>query len=140
MKVLAGISLAVLIGLAGPAAWAGSGGHGRPVLAMQPHTSVAPMGREASRQRPRFGGFGALGSSGAYTTLLSGTFESGPTPEDETGAIFPPPLPYGGYAYYLVPQPAPHHCVRSLLIHLTHPLPVKNLPRVIYGEPFDCAG
>lgn len=92
---------------------------------------------QARHGRP---GFGGLGASGAYSTLLSGTFPSAPDAEEgfpEGG--FPPPYAEARPpAFYLVPAVAPPQpCVKPLLIHLVQPRHTK-LPRVVYGSPFTC--
>lgn len=84
----------------------------------------------AARERR---GSGGLGASGAYTTLLSGTFES--PPDTGPGFVVPPPFCYG-----MPPVAPPPRCVRPLLIHLVPPHPAKNLPRLVYGTPFECHG
>jgi hypothetical protein len=130
--VLRRIVLAALVGLglAAPVAtWARSGGEhgmGPRVFGMQ------EQARGRLRHQP---GFAGLGASGAYSTLLSGTFVS---PEPEAGLVVPPPFyPY----YYAAPAYAPPpRCVRPLLIHLVPSHPAKNLPRLVYGTSFDCAG
>jgi hypothetical protein len=127
---LSKLLLAAFIGLATPAAaWAASGGgHGVP-----PHSFGAPAHAQAFAGH-RLPGFGGLGGSGAYTTLLSGTYES--APEDMGPGLLPPPP----FCYGMPPIAPPERCVRPLLIHLTPSHPAKNLPRVVYGTPFNCAG
>ena len=118
----------VFIGLAAPAAtWAGSGGG----HFMAPR-SFGFQARPQAFARHERRGFAGLGASGAYSTLLSGSFPSA-EPEAEPGVIVPPPFCFGM-------APPPPRCVRPLLIHLVPPQPAKNLPRVLYGTPFDCAG
>jgi hypothetical protein len=123
--------LAVLVGLgfAAPAAtWAASGGGH--VTAPR---SLALQGRSQIPARHERSGFAGLGASGVYSTLLSGTFES-PAPDTENGLVVPPP------PFCYPPMAPPHRCVRPVLIHLMPSRPVKNLPRVVYGTPFQCAG
>ncbi len=126
------IVLATFVGLslATPAAaWAASGGgHAMAPRSFGLHARPQAFARH---ERP---GFAGLGVSDAYSTLLSGTFAS-PEPEAEAGVIVPPPSCYG-----MPPIAPPPRCVRPLLIHLVPPHLAKNLPRVVYGTPFDCAG
>lgn len=124
------ILLTTLVGLvlAAPgAAWAASGGG----HAMAPG-SFRLQARPQALVRHERPGFAGLGASGAYSTLLSGTFES---PPPEAGLAVRPPFCYG-----MPPIAPPPRCVRPLLIHLVPQHPAKNLPRVVYGSPFDCAG
>jgi hypothetical protein len=131
-RVLGKILPSILVGLAlatpGTTWAAPRGGH---AMAPRPFNLGARPQAFARHERP---GFGGLGASGAYTTLLSGTFES-PPPDTGPGFVVPPPFCYG------MPPIAPQErCVRPLLIHLVPQQPAKNLPRVVYGSPFDCSG
>ncbi len=128
-----GLSAALLIGLATPAAAAGgSGGHGAHAFAMSPRSFPIEINAQSAREPQHFAG---LGASGAYTTLLSGTF---PTAPNEGGVVVAPPyLPY--YVVQYVP-PASPRCVRPLLIHLVPAHAARNLPHLVYGTSFDCPG
>ncbi len=124
------LSVAILIGLATPAAAASGGGHGAHSFAMPARSFAIETSAQSAREPQHFAG---LGASGAYTTLLSGTF---PTAPYEGGVLT-------AYPYYLVqyaPPPPPQRCVRPLLIHLVPAHAPKNLPHLVYGTPFDCPG
>jgi hypothetical protein len=127
------LSVAILIALATPAAAASGGGHGARSFAMPARSFAIETRAQPARERQNFAG---LGASGAYTTLLSGTF---PTAPYEGGVVVPPPYPPYYVVQYAPPPPAPR-CVRPLLIHLVPAHPAKNLPRLVYGTPFDCPG
>jgi hypothetical protein len=142
MKGSAGVLVASLValGLAAPTLSLAASGGGHPVMMRSFGLSRSFGARgevhsriSAARERR---GFGGLGASGAYTTLLSGTFPS--APDAEGGMIVPPPYP-PYYVVQYVPAPPPR-CVRPLLIHLVPPHPAKNLPRLVYGTPFECHG
>jgi hypothetical protein len=118
------------LALAAPVAtWAASGG-GHAVASRAYGFQARPQAF-VRHERP---GFAGLGASGVYSTLLSGTFES-PPPDTGAGLVVPPPFCYG-----MPPIAPPPRCVRPLLIHLVPPHPAKNLPRLVYGIPFNCAG
>lgn len=127
------ILLMMLVGLAlvfPGATWAASGG-GHGAVASPSFGLGARPQAFARHERP---GFAGLGASGAYTTLLSGTFEL-PPQDTGPGFVIPPPFCYG-----MPPVSPPERCVRPLLIHLVPPHPAKNLPRLVYGTPFECHG
>jgi hypothetical protein len=131
------LCLAIVLGLAAPAAaWAASGGghgfaSGRP-FAVSQRPFVTEMRAQPLNERQHFAG---LGASGAYTTLLSGTF---PTAPYEGGVVvLPPNVPY--YVVQYAPPPPPR-CVRPLLIHLVPVHAATNLPHLVYGTSFDCPG
>jgi hypothetical protein len=133
MKLVGKVLLASLIGVgvAGlPESFAASGGHGMAAHFVGVQRPTPPQ-VVARHERP---GFGGLGASGAYSTLLSGTFEvpsaGGAGGEEEFAG---PPLPF--YGWPVVAPPAP--CIRPLLIHLVRPHPVK-VPRIVYGSPYTC--
>jgi hypothetical protein len=124
---------AILFGLATPAAAASGGGHGAHSFTMPVRPFAIETAAQSAHESQHFAG---LGASGAYTTLLSGTF---PTAPYEGGVVVPSPYP----PYYLVqyvPPPPPPRCVRPLLIHLVPAHTSKNLPHLVYGTPFDCPG
>ncbi|HKH81808.1 MAG TPA: hypothetical protein VKA03_09425 [Methylovirgula sp.] len=127
MKLSGKLLLASLIGLGLglPESFAATGGHAMAprVMGMQPPARPQAL----ARQRP---GLAGLGASGAYSTLLSGTFEW-PSAGEEAGFVVPPP--FCGFPV-VVPRP----CIRSLLIHLVPPHHPK-LPRVVYGSPYTCS-
>jgi hypothetical protein len=130
------LCIAILIGLAAPVAtWAASGGANGAHSWALPQRSFAIEARaQSGHERQNFAGFGA---SDAYSTLLSGTLPLVP-PDTDAGTIEPPPYPP---PYYIVQYASPpHRCVRPLLIHIAPRRPAENLPRLVYGTPFDCAG
>jgi hypothetical protein len=120
--------LAIFFVLAVPAViLASSGGH-------EMRSAATPVHAQAPHERRNFAGAGA---NGTESTLLSGTLPA--APDEEEGTVVPPP-PYPPYPYPYYAQYVPRPCVRPVLIHIAPPRPAKNLPRLIYGVPFDCTG
>jgi hypothetical protein len=132
----AGLCIAILAGLATPVmTWAASGGAPAAHPFAIPRRSFAIETRaQSGLERQKFEG---LSASDAYSTLLSGTFPV--APDAEGGTFVPPPYPPYYVVQYVV-SPPPQRCVRPLLIHVGPSQPAKNLPRLVYGTPFDCAG
>lgn len=126
------LSVALLIGLITPAAAAAGGGQGAHSFVMPARSFPIEIAAQSAHEPQHFAG---LGASGAYTTLLSGTF---PTAPYEGGVVVPPLYP----PYYVVQYvpPPPPRCVRPLLIHLVPAHTPKNLPHLVYGTPFECPG
>jgi hypothetical protein len=127
--LLAGL---VAAGCAAPGVtWAAGAGHPMGVQSFGVQRQVHPQMQvhpQAFANRGRhFFGYGYYG--GPYSTLLSGTYDSAPAPDDAEAGLVPPP-PYG-VPYYEPPRP----CVRPLLIHIAPMRHQGKLPRVVYGTP-----
>jgi hypothetical protein len=116
--------------LAAPTASAGRQRMGLHFYGMAPHFAGMQRPFHPQAYARHFRGNGS-GLGDAYSTFLSGKFETAP-PDEQAGFVVPPP-------FYGAPPPPPPSCVRPLLIHLV-PAQHPKLPRVVYGTPFTCPG